>query len=86
MALVVIPTACLGPSGLWSADPGLRRTLNGCVGGLREGKALRRDEGMVRIRLREWYVLTVSGSDHPEQASLVLISGWLPCRTLHCGQ
>ena len=25
---------------------------------------MRRDEGMVRISLRAWYVLTVVGSDH----------------------
>ena len=33
---------------------------------------MRRDEGMVRISLREWYVLTVGGSDHPS-TPLVLI-------------
>jgi hypothetical protein len=54
--------------------PGLRRTLN------RNGTA----EGMVRISLREWYVLTVGGSDHPS-TPLVLIKCWLPCRTLDVG-
>ena len=40
---------------------------------------------MVRIRRRELYVLTVSGSDHPEQASLVLISAWFPAERFTVG-
>ena len=33
---------------------------------------MRRDEGMVRISLREWYVLTVGGSDHPSTPLLLI--------------